>query len=77
MPLIKRGKPPVPRRLRPTNHQGLDEIKFHTDRPRMRVLVEEDKLSAAMDVALQDWDTAYVRPAADGDPENLGIGIRR
>ncbi|HOP17941.1 MAG: type IV-A pilus assembly ATPase PilB [Chromatiaceae bacterium] len=74
MPLIKRGNRLFLAVSDPTNHQGLDEIKFHTGLTTDAVLVEEDKLSAAMDVALQAQDTA-MSDLLDEDLENLDIGM--
>ena len=44
LPLIKRGNRLFLAVSDPTNHQGLDEIKFHTGLTTDAVLVEEDKL---------------------------------
>ena len=57
----------------PTNHQGLDEIKFHTGLATDAVLVEEDKLKRAMEKALEAQD-ATMGDLSDDDLENLDIG---
>ncbi|MDJ0740314.1 MAG: type IV-A pilus assembly ATPase PilB [Gammaproteobacteria bacterium] len=72
LPLIKRGNRLFLAVSDPTNHQGLDEIKFHTGLTTDAVLVEEDKLAAAIENALQAQDTAMT-DLLDEDLENLDI----
>ena len=57
----------------PTNHQGLDEIKFHTGLATDAILVEEDKLNRALEAALAAQD-ATMGDLSDDDLENLDIG---
>ena len=57
----------------PTNFQALDEIKFHTGLNTETVLVEEDKLSKAIDTALEAADSA-INDLLDQDLESLEIG---
>jgi type IV pilus assembly protein PilB len=73
LPLIKRGNRLFLAVSDPTNHQGLDEIKFHTGLTTDAVLVEEDKLSAMIEHALDAQDTA-MSDLLDEDLENLDIG---
>ena len=73
LPLIKRGNRLFLAVSDPTNHQGLDEIKFHTGLTTDAVLVEEDKLAAAIDQALEAQDTT-MSELLDEDLENLDIG---
>ncbi len=56
----------------PTNFQAIDEIKFHTHRHIEIVLVEEDKLSRAIETALEAADTTMA-DLLDEDLENLEI----
>ena len=72
LPLIKRGNRLFLAVSDPTNHQGLDEIKFHTGLTTDAVLVEEDKLSAAIDSAIEAQDTS-MSDMLDEDLENLDI----
>ncbi len=74
LPLIKRGNRLFLAVSDPTNHQGLDEIKFHTGLATDAVLVEEDKLKTAIETALQAQDEAMA-DLLDADLENLDIGI--
>ncbi len=72
LPLIKRGNRLFLAVSDPTNHQGLDEIKFHTGLTTDAVLVEEDKLAAAINRALDAQDTSMT-DLLDEDLENLDI----
>jgi len=72
LPLIKRGNRLFMAVSDPTNHQGLDEIKFHTGLTTDAVLVEEDKLSAAIEKAIEAQDTS-MSDVLDEDLENLDI----
>ena len=72
LPLIKRGNRLFLAVSDPTNHQGLDEIKFHTGMTTDAVLVEEDKLTQAIETALQAQDTS-MSDLLDEDLENLDI----
>ncbi len=72
LPLIKRGNRLFLAVSDPTNHQGLDEIKFHTGLTTDAVLVEEDKLSAAIESMLEAQDTT-MSDLLDEDLENLDI----
>jgi len=72
LPLIKRGNRLFMAVSDPTNHQGLDEIKFHTGLTTDAVLVEEDKLSAAIERAIDAQETS-MSDMLDEDLENLDI----
>ena len=72
LPLIKRGNRLFLGVSDPTNHHGLDEIKFHTGLATDAVLVEEDKLASAIDRSLDAQNTA-ISEALDEDLENLDI----
>jgi type IV pilus assembly protein PilB len=73
LPLIKRGNRLFLAVSDPTNHQGLDEIKFHTGLTTDAVLVEEDKLAAAIDSAIEAQDTSMTDLMLDEDLENLDV----
>jgi len=72
LPLIKRGNRLFLAVSDPTNHQGLDEIKFHTGLTTDAVLVEENKLASAIDSAIEAQDTSMT-DLLDEDLENLDI----
>jgi type IV pilus assembly protein PilB len=56
LPIFKRGKRLYIGLSDPTNLQALDEIKFATGTNTEAILVEEDKLSKAIDKVLEDMD---------------------
>ncbi|MCK5120896.1 MAG: type IV-A pilus assembly ATPase PilB, partial [Methylococcales bacterium] len=58
LPLFKRGNRLFVAVSDPTNFLALDEIKFHTRLNTETVLVEEDKLSKTLEVALEAADTS-------------------
>jgi len=58
LPLFKRGTRLYVGVADPTNVAALDEIKFHTGLGTEAILVEEDKLSDAIDKALEAQDTS-------------------
>jgi len=72
LPLIKRGNRLFLAVSDPTNHQGLDEIKFHTGLTTDAVLVEDDKLTAAIENSLEAQESA-MSDLLDADLENLDI----
>ncbi len=68
LPLFKRGTKLFVGISDPTNLQALDEIKFHTGLGTELILVEESKLSAIIDKALDAADKALTLiQFADGD----------
>ena len=73
LPLFKRGKRLFVGVSDPTNLEALDEIKFHTGLPTDAVLVEEDKLGAAIDKALAGSESSMANLDLDEDLDNLNI----
>lgn len=72
LPVFKRGNRLFIAVSDPTNHQGLDEIKFNTGLASEAVLVEEDKLTQAIEKALDEEDTS-MSDLMDADLDNLDI----
>jgi type IV pilus assembly protein PilB len=74
LPLFKRGNRLFLAVSDPTNHQGLDEIRFNTGLATEGVLVEEDKLNHAIE-HLQEADEGGGRleDITDTDLDNLDI----
>jgi type IV pilus assembly protein PilB len=72
-PLFQRGNRIFLAVSDPTNHQGLDEIRFNTGMATEAVLVEEDKLASIID-KLQEADEATdMSGISDTDLDNLDI----
>ncbi len=72
LPLFKRGNRLFVATSDPTNFQALDEIKFHTRLNTENILVEEDKLSKAIDNSLDAADTSMT-DLLDEDLDNIDI----
>jgi len=72
LPLVKRGNRLFLAVADPTNHQGLDEIKFNTGLASEAVVVEEDKLNRYIEQALDAQDTSMT-DLMDADLDNLDI----
>jgi type IV pilus assembly protein PilB len=72
LPLFVRGKTIFIAVADPTNHQPLDEIKFQTRLHPECIVVEEDKLNKAIEVALEAPDTA-MSALLDEDLDNLAV----
>jgi type IV pilus assembly protein PilB len=72
LPLFKRGNRLFVAVSDPTNLQALDEIKFHTGISTETILVEEDKLTKAIDQALDSADTSMT-DLLDEDLDNLDV----
>jgi type IV pilus assembly protein PilB len=72
LPLYKRGNRLFVAVSDPTNLQGLDEIKFHVGSNTEPVLVEEDKLSIAIDKAMEANDVSMAN-LTDEDLDDLDI----
>ncbi len=72
LPIFKRGNRLFIALSDPTNFQALDELKFHTRLNTETILVEDDKLTAAIDSALDAADTAMT-DLLDEDLDNLQI----
>jgi type IV pilus assembly protein PilB len=76
LPLFRRGSRLFLGVSDPTNHQGLDEIKFHTGLSTEAILVEEHKLEASIEKALTAQDTSMMAQMLETDLENLDIAIQ-
>jgi type IV pilus assembly protein PilB len=72
LPLFIRGKTLFIALSDPTNLQALDEIKFQSQLHTETILVEEDKLTKAIDIALEADDTSIMDLLGD-NAENLDI----
>jgi len=72
LPLFKRGNRLFVALSDPTNLQALDEIKFHTALSTETILVEEDKLSKAIETALDSADSS-MSDLLDEDLDNLEV----
>jgi type IV pilus assembly protein PilB len=72
LPLFKRGNRLFVAVSDPTNLQALDEIKFHTGISTETILVEEDKLTKAIEKALDSADTSMT-DLLDEDLDNLEV----
>lgn len=72
LPLFVRGKTIFIAVSDPTNHQPLDEIKFQTRLHPECIVVEEDKLSKAIEIALEAPDTSMAA-LLDEDLDNLAV----
>ncbi len=71
LPVFKRGNRLYVAISDPTNIQGLDEIKFHVNMTTEGILVEEDKLSVAIDRAMEAADAGLQEFGGDDDLEDL------
>ncbi|WP_428623636.1 type IV-A pilus assembly ATPase PilB [Sedimenticola sp.] len=72
LPIFRRGNRLFLAVSDPTNVQGLDEIKFHTGLAIEAIVVEEEKLVRAIEVALEAKD-ASMSELLDADLDNLDI----
>ncbi len=73
LPIFRRGTRLFLAVSDPTNDQALDEIRFNTGLTTDAVLVEEAKLSAAIDKAIDAQDTTMT-DILDADLETLEVG---
>lgn len=73
LPLMKRDNRLFVAVADPTNMQGVDEIKFQTGIITEVVIVEEDKLSAALDIYLDQQESTALGDLDDADLDNLDI----
>jgi type IV pilus assembly protein PilB len=73
LPLFKRGNRLFLAVSDPTNHQGLDEIRFNTGLATEAVLVEEDKLANAIDHMQDGSEASTLTDISDTDLDNLDI----
>jgi type IV pilus assembly protein PilB len=72
LPLYKRGNRLFLAVSDPTNHQGLDEIRFSTGLASEAILVEEEKLTRIIDKVLEDQEST-MDDLLDADLDNLDI----
>ena len=72
LPLYRRGNRLFLAMSDPTNHQGLDEIKFHSGLTTNAVVVEDDKLSRFIEKALDAQNETFAE-LLDTDLENLDV----
>jgi type IV pilus assembly protein PilB len=72
LPLLVRGKSLFIALSDPTNSQALDDIKFHSLLNPKVVLVEENKLAKAIEIALEE-EEASITDILDEDLENLTV----
>jgi type IV pilus assembly protein PilB len=72
LPLFRRGNRLFLGVSDPTNHQGLDEIRFNTGMAAEAVLVEENKLAAALEQVQED-EEASTTDITDTDLDNLDV----
>ena len=73
LPMYKRGMRLFVAIADPTNIQALDEVKFHTGLGTEPILVEEAKLSQAIEKVLEASDTTLADLTGDDGLENLEI----
>jgi type IV pilus assembly protein PilB len=72
LPIFRRGNRLFLAVSDPTNHRGLDEIRFNTGLATDAVLVEEGKLAVAIDQAIEAQDTT-ISEILDTDLDNLDV----
>ncbi|QVL51059.1 MAG: type IV-A pilus assembly ATPase PilB [Thiocapsa sp.] len=72
LPIFRRGNRLFLALSDPTNDQALEEIRFNTGLATDAVLVEEDKLKAAIETAIEAQDTTMTE-LMDADLEKLEI----
>ena len=72
LPIFRRGNRLFLAVSDPTNHHALDEIRFNTGLATNAVLVDETKLGAAIDQAIEAQETA-MSDILDADLDNLDI----
>jgi len=70
LPIFKRGHKLFVALSDPTNLQALDEINFQTRMSTEAILVEEDKLTQAIEAAMDDEDTS-MDDLLDDDLDNI------
>ncbi|MEW8028186.1 MAG: type IV-A pilus assembly ATPase PilB [Candidatus Thiodiazotropha sp.] len=72
LPIFRRGNRLFLAVSDPTNHQGLDEIRFNTGLASEAILVEEDKLSRTINKVIEAQETS-MDDLLDADLDNLDI----
>ena len=73
LPLFKRGKRLYVAVSDPTNLSALDEFKFHSGLTTEAILVEENKLSSAIDRIIEEKENENLGDFDDADLENLDL----
>jgi type IV pilus assembly protein PilB len=73
MPLFKRGRKLFLGVSDPTNLQALDEIKFATGLTTEAILVEEDKLTKAIETAASQMESAALSIGSEEELANLEV----
>ena len=73
LPLFIRGKSLFVGLSDPTNAQALDDIKFHSLLNPKVIIVDEEKLAKALEVALAEPDDALDKMINEADLDNLVI----
>ncbi|MGF1614929.1 MAG: type IV-A pilus assembly ATPase PilB [Gammaproteobacteria bacterium] len=71
LPLHKRGNRLFVALSDPSNHQAIDEIKFHTGLHVEGILVEDNKLTQVMEKGLEEADTTMAELMPGDDFDNL------
>ncbi|MES9975500.1 MAG: type IV-A pilus assembly ATPase PilB [Candidatus Thiodiazotropha sp.] len=72
LPIFRRGNRLFLAVSDPTNHQGLDEIRFNTGLASEAILVEEEKLKRTIDKVMEAQETS-MDELLDADLDNLDI----
>ncbi|MEW8692480.1 MAG: type IV-A pilus assembly ATPase PilB [Candidatus Thiodiazotropha endolucinida] len=72
LPIFRRGNRLFLAVSDPTNHQGLDEIRFNTGLASEAILVEEDKLTRSINKVMEAQETS-MDELLDADLDNLDI----
>ncbi|MES9893348.1 MAG: type IV-A pilus assembly ATPase PilB [Candidatus Thiodiazotropha endolucinida] len=72
LPIFRRGNRLFLAVSDPTNHQGLDEIRFNTGLASEAILVEEDKLNRTINKVIEAQETS-MDDLLDADLDNLDI----
>jgi type IV pilus assembly protein PilB len=72
LPIFKRGNRLFLAVSDPTNHQGLDEIRFSTGLASEAILVEEEKLKKMIEKVMEDQESS-MDELLDADLDNLDI----
>ncbi|MES9812436.1 MAG: type IV-A pilus assembly ATPase PilB [Candidatus Thiodiazotropha sp.] len=72
LPIFRRGNRLFLAVSDPTNHQGLDEIRFNTGLASEAILVEEDKLKLTINKVMEAQETS-MDDLLDADLDNLDI----
>ncbi|CAG1022893.1 Type II secretion system protein E [Patescibacteria group bacterium] len=73
LPLFVRGKSLFVGLSDPTNSQALDDIKFHSLLNPKVIIVDEEKLAKAMEIALAEPEDALDKMINEADLDNLVI----